>query len=117
MVLTIAIGNIQGEKMTKERIIRSGRRIIGKFLDDGTTFQIRNTKSNVKGGNVTLPSQLFHEEIAGKANKLTLMMGEKKAYQTPLVSYWLSVHEFLAYATKIRGQYVVSLYNFKSRRI
>ena len=103
--------------MAKEGIVRSGRRIIGKFLDDETTFQIRNTKSNLKSGKVTLPTQLFHEEIAGKADKLTLMMGEKKAYQTPVIYYWLSVHEFLAYATEIRGQYIVPIYNFKSKRL
>jgi hypothetical protein len=103
--------------MVEERIVRSGRRLIGSFSEDERTFQIADRKSNIKEGRVKLPAKLFHEEIVGTADKLVIIQGEKKAYSAPLIHYWLSVHEFLSYATEIRGQYVVPLYSFKSRKV
>jgi len=94
--------------MAKYQVVRRGRRIIGRWEED-RTFHIAFSKSNVKAGKVQIPQDIFDTEIAGKAETLTLTNDD--------IRYWLNIHEFLAYATKIRKDYVVPLYNFKSRRV
>jgi len=94
--------------MAKYKVVRRGRRVIGRWEKD-RTFHIAWSKSNIKAGKVQIPQDIFDMEITGKAEILTLTNDD--------IRYWLSVHEFLAYATKIRKEYVVPLYNFKSRKI
>jgi len=112
VVLTIVIGNTQGGKMAEYQVIRKGRRIIGRFEED-RVFHIAWSKSNVKEGKVTLPIDVFDAEIVNKTDRLTLTYSNDETD----IYYWLDVNEFMAYAQKIKKNYVVPLYTFKNRRL
>lgn len=108
----IATDDTPGGKMAKYKIVRSGRRVIGRFEED-RVFHIAWSKSNVKGGKVRLPIDIFDEEIVNETDRLILT--EANAEIT--IRHWLDTNEFLTYATKIKKNYVVPLYTFKSRRL
>jgi len=94
--------------MAKYKIIRKGRRVIGRF-EENRIFHIAWSKSNVKAGKITLPIDVFDAEIVNEADRLTLDNGD--------VHYWLDTNEFMVYAQKVKKNYVVPLYTFKSRRL
>ncbi len=99
--------------MAREEVIRSGRRIVGRYLNDSRTFYIAHSKSNVKGGSVVLPKNIVDERIANFADKLMLTITTPDGRFGTI--YWLPTNEFMTYAVVIKNNYIVPLYNFKSK--